>query len=99
VVALVKAHLRSYDLIIRLAGDESLCAMSDITLVEARQRFRAIAGALGGAPCHAAISTGFAELAPGQPVAELIAQADKEMIESRHASPYSRGQPATDTSR
>jgi diguanylate cyclase (GGDEF)-like protein len=99
VVALFNAHLRSYDLIIRLAGDEFLCAMSDITVPEARERFRGIANALGAAPCPAAISTGFAELAPGQPVAELIARADKEMIESRRASPYSRTRPATDASR
>jgi diguanylate cyclase (GGDEF)-like protein len=99
VVALLKAHLRSYDLIIRLAGDEFLCAMSNITLLEARQRFRAIAGALGAPPRPAAISTGLAELAPGQPIAELIACADREMIESRRASPYSRARPATDASR
>jgi diguanylate cyclase (GGDEF)-like protein len=99
VVALLKAHLRSYDLIIRLAGDEFLCAMANISVREARQRFNAIADALAAAPCPAAISTGFAELTPGQPVAELIARADKEMIESRPASPYSRAQPATDATR
>jgi len=87
VVALLKEHLRAYDLVIRLAGDEFLCAMPNISVPEARQRFRAIAGALSAAPCCAAISTGFAELAPGQPVAELIARADKEMLESRPAGP------------
>ena len=99
VVALLKAHLRSYDLIIRLAGDEFLCAMSNITLPEARQRFRTIAAALADAPRPAAISTGFAELAPGQPAAELIARADKELTESRRHSPLSRTQPAIDASR
>jgi diguanylate cyclase (GGDEF)-like protein len=99
VVALLKAHLRSYDLTMRLAGDEFLCAMSDITLLDARQRFRVIGAALAAAPRPAAISTGFAELVPGQPAAELIAQADKELIESRHASPHSRAQSAADTSR
>lgn len=99
VVTLLKAHLRSYDLIIRLAGDEFLCAMPNMTVVEARQRFRTIAGALAAQPCPAAISTGFAELVPGQPVADLIARADKEMIESRPASPYRRAQPATDATR
>jgi len=95
VVALMKAHLRSYDLIIRLAGDEFLCAMSNMTLLEARQRFTTIASALNAAPCPAAISTGFAELASAQSATELIARADKEMIESRHASPYRRAQPPT----
>jgi diguanylate cyclase (GGDEF)-like protein len=99
VVSLLKAHLRSYDLIIRLAGDEFLCAMPNISVPDARQRFRAIAGVLSAVPCPAAISTGFAELAPGQPVAELIARADKEMLESRLASPYSRAQSATDPTR
>ena len=98
VVALLKAHLRSYDLIIRLAGDEFLCAMSNITLLEARQRFRVIATALRAAPRPAAISTGFAELVPGQPAADLIARADKELIESRRTSPSSRAQPAPDAS-
>jgi diguanylate cyclase (GGDEF)-like protein len=86
VVALMKAHLCSYDLVIRLAGDEFLCVMSNMALHEARQRFSAIGAAPAAAPCHAAIGTGFAELAPGQPVAELIARADKELIESRHGS-------------
>ncbi len=90
VVELLKTHLRSYDLIIRLAGDEVLCAMSNITLPDARQRFRAIAAALAAQPRPAAISTGFAELVPGQPAAELIARADKELIESRKATPESR---------
>jgi diguanylate cyclase (GGDEF)-like protein len=99
VVALIKKHLRSYDLIIRLAGDEFLCAMSNMTLLEARQRFRSIAVALSAAPCAGAIGTGFAELAPDQPVTELIARADEELIESRHASHESRAQPASDASR
>jgi diguanylate cyclase (GGDEF)-like protein len=99
VVALLKRHLRSYDLIIRLAGDEFLCAMSNITLPDARQRFRMIAAALADLPLPAAISTGFAELVPGQPAAELIARADKELIESRNATPFSRAQRTTDAPR
>jgi hypothetical protein len=73
--------------------------MSNMTLPEARQRFRTIAVALAAAPRPAAIATGFAKLAPGEPAAELIARADKELIESRHDSYDSRAQPATDTSR
>jgi hypothetical protein len=45
-VALITEHLRPYDLIVRLAGDEVLCAMANMTLPDARQRFSAIAGAL-----------------------------------------------------
>jgi PleD family two-component response regulator len=95
----MKAQLRPYDLIIRLAGDEFLCAMSNMTLPEARRRFSAISATLAAAPRPTAIATGFAKLAPGQPAAELIARADKELIESRHDSHDSRAQPATDASR
>jgi len=62
IVALIGEYLRSYDLIIRLGGDEFLCAMSNMTLVDARRRFSAIAAALAAAPDAAAISTGFAEI-------------------------------------
>jgi diguanylate cyclase (GGDEF)-like protein len=94
VVALMKAHLRSYDLVIRLAGDEFLCVMSNMTLLEARERFRAIGTALADAPSPAAIASGFAALAAGQAAAELIACADKELIESRDDS-----EPATGAAR
>jgi diguanylate cyclase (GGDEF)-like protein len=75
VVALVTEHLRSYDLIIRLAGDELLCAMSDMTLAEAHDRFSSIAGDLAGASEEGAIRTGFAELASDETATELIARA------------------------
>jgi diguanylate cyclase (GGDEF)-like protein len=83
VVALITEHLRSYDLIVRLAGDELLCAMSDMTLADARERFSSIAGALAGASEAAAIRTGFAQLTAGESATELIARADSQLIASR----------------
>ena len=71
-VALIKQHLRPYDLVIRLGGDEFLCAMSNMTLVDAHRRFSAIAVALAGAPSAPAVRTGFAELSPEQTATELI---------------------------
>jgi diguanylate cyclase (GGDEF)-like protein len=98
VVALLREHLRSYDLIIRLGGDEFLCAMSNMTLPDARQRFSAIAVALAAAPDAAAIRTGFAALSPEEPAAALIARADSDLIGSRSANGRSRPQRAGDTS-
>jgi diguanylate cyclase (GGDEF)-like protein len=43
VVTLIRQHLRAYDLTIRLGGDEFLCAMSNIALSDARERFSALA--------------------------------------------------------
>ncbi|MEY2441638.1 MAG: hypothetical protein QOJ46_1064 [bacterium] len=84
VVTLVVEHLRSYDLIVRLAGDEFLCAMSNMTIAEARERFSAIAGALAATSEAGALRTGFAELAAGESATELIARADSQLIASRH---------------
>jgi diguanylate cyclase (GGDEF)-like protein len=85
VVALVKAHLRSYDLVIRVGGDEFVCAMSDMSVPDARERFREVAATLASAPDVGAIRTGFAQLAPGESVSELIARADRELIDGPHA--------------
>jgi diguanylate cyclase (GGDEF)-like protein len=46
VVVLIREHLRPFDLVIRLGGDEFLCAMSNMAIVEARRRFSAISAAL-----------------------------------------------------
>jgi diguanylate cyclase (GGDEF)-like protein len=82
VVSLISEHLRPYDLVVRLAGDEFLCAMSNMTRREARQRFSAIAGALADSS-PGAIRTGLAELTGGETAKELIARADRELIGGR----------------
>lgn len=80
-VTSIREHLRPYDLIVRLGGDEFLCAMPDMSPVDARERFRAIAASLTGNGDAAAIRTGFAELKPGEPAATLIERADGDLIE------------------
>lgn len=83
VVQLIRKHVRPYDLIIRLGGDEFLCAMSNMTALNARRRFSAVAAALAGPPSAGAIRTGFAELRSNETATELIARADKELVDSR----------------
>ena len=82
-VAGIGEHLRSYDLIIRHGGDEFLCVMSNMALLEARGRFSAVAAALDTGSEAGAIRTRFAELIPGETAAELIARADSELIGTR----------------
>ncbi|MGH2840822.1 MAG: GGDEF domain-containing protein [Solirubrobacteraceae bacterium] len=77
-VRFIRAQLRSYDLVIRLGGDEFLCAMSNMTLPDARRRFAAI----GREPYNCSIRTGFAELEPDDSVTDVIARADGELIDS-----------------
>ena len=75
VVALLKQNLRSSDPITRLGGDEFLCTMTGVALPEVRRRFIRIAGRLAAGSGAGTIRTGFAELAPGDTRAGLIARA------------------------
>jgi diguanylate cyclase (GGDEF)-like protein len=89
-VQLIKLHVRPYDLIIRVGGDEFVCAMSNASMAHARQRFGAIAAALAAAPEPGAIRTGFAELTADETARELIARADSQLIDSHRAHHDSR---------
>jgi diguanylate cyclase (GGDEF)-like protein len=74
VVRAIRGDLRSYDMIVRIGGDEFLCVMSGATIEDARQRFDAVHAALAADrdPCE--IKVGFAALAPEDSAAELIAR-------------------------
>jgi len=85
VVALIKGRLRSYDLTIRVGGDEFVCAMPDMSLIDAAMRFRQVAADLAAAPHGYAIRTGLAQLNAHESATELIARADNELIDSPHA--------------
>jgi PleD family two-component response regulator len=75
----ISARLRSYDLLVRLGGDEFLCVMSDTTIENLRERFGAIQTALAADPDPCGIKVGFAALEPGDTAAELIGRADADM--------------------
>jgi diguanylate cyclase (GGDEF)-like protein len=79
----IRGHLRSYDLIVRLGGDEFLSVMSGTTIEDAHQRFAAIQAALRGEPQRCEIKVGFAALAPQDSAAALINRADAELPISR----------------
>lgn len=80
-VGSMRKHLRSYDLIVRLGGDEFLCAMSDATLEEAQERFEAVKTEL--AADERGIKVGFAMLEPADNSADLIGRADAELLPDR----------------
>jgi diguanylate cyclase (GGDEF)-like protein len=84
VVALFRAHLRSYDLIVRLGGDEFLCAIPDMSEADVRTRFGAIGSALAVRSDARGIRTGFATLRDGETVTDVIARADAALIPRLH---------------
>ena len=82
VVATIRKHLRSYDLIVRFGGDEFVCAMADLTVTKATKRFEA-AGADLEAAGMGSISAGLAELQPGDSLEDAIARADHDLYKTR----------------
>jgi diguanylate cyclase (GGDEF)-like protein len=75
----IRGHLRSYDLIVRIGGDEFLAVMSGATLDEARQRFGDIQTTLAADPDHCEIKIGFATLQAEDSATELIQRADAQL--------------------
>ncbi len=84
--ALFRAHLRTYDLIIRIGDDEFLCAISGMSEADARGRFSAIGSGLAAQQDAGGIRAGFATLRDGESVTDLIARADAELIRPLRAS-------------
>jgi diguanylate cyclase (GGDEF)-like protein len=79
----MRAHLRSYDLIVRFGGDEFVCSFIDLTAVEAAKRFDAINADLAETG-DGSITVGLAELQPDDSLAGLIARADDALYRDRN---------------
>ncbi len=78
----LRARMRSYDLLIRMGGDEFLCALPNITVAEARERFRDLTGGAGGGNT---VSFGFSELLDEDTPEDLVRRADTDLLESRRS--------------
>jgi diguanylate cyclase (GGDEF)-like protein len=78
----IRAHLRSYDLIIRFGGDEFLCGLLDVTMQGAAKRFSLVNADLA-ATQQASLTVGLAELAADDALEDLIARADQALYSER----------------
>ena len=85
----IRAHLRSYDLIIRFGGDEFLCALLDLTMAEAAKRFSLVNADLA-ATQKASVTVGLTELEADDALEDLIARADAAMYRERQQSQAAR---------
>lgn len=77
VATTIRAHVRPYDLVIRLGGGEFVCAMPGMSPADARERFREITLELATGRRAAGIRTGFTELTPEDCSSDLVARADE----------------------
>ncbi len=83
VVDVMRAHLRSYDLVVRFGGDEFVCGLSNLGFAEAAERFESINIDLS--TDRSSITFGLAELDSGESLVELIAAADEVLYEERRS--------------
>ena len=77
-----RRHMRPYDLFVRLGGDEFLCALPNVTLVEVRERFADLLAELKDSR-DGSVSIGYSELRDGDSADELVRRADIAMLAER----------------
>ncbi len=75
----LRDNLRRYDLLVRVGGDEFLCAMPGATRHDARERFRAVRAALAATPDQIEIEVGLAALGQHDSADALLGRADAEL--------------------
>lgn len=89
VAAALRATVRSYDVVLRLAGDEFLFSMPGANGNTAAQRVQDFTVILRQEAPGASVSVGFAELRDGESLDELVVRADDDLVEARRR----RGRP------
>lgn len=83
VVGAIRSKVRSYEPIVRFGGDEFVCAVSDVDLGQAEERFKEVQESLAQNNNGAAISVGLAELRPDDTLDQLIDRADEALLAAR----------------
>jgi diguanylate cyclase (GGDEF)-like protein len=91
VVSAIRSKIRSYEPIVRYGGDEFLCAVSNVDLDQAEERFDAIKESLAEIGSRSTISVGLAELRPEDTLADLIDRADAALLDARRQGPPEAG--------
>jgi diguanylate cyclase (GGDEF)-like protein len=83
VVEALRRDMRSYDLLVRLGGDEFLCVMPGLTTEQARKRFEHLETELHPGPTRNSLSFGLSELREGEGPTGLVDRADQDLLAGR----------------
>lgn len=83
VVAAMQTHLRSYDPIVRIGGDEFVCGLADSHPDDARCRFKEIQATIQQLQPAARISVGYAQLRPEDTLDELTKRGDAALYAAK----------------
>lgn len=89
IVDAMRSSLRSYDPIVRVGGDEFICALAGADVEEAEGRFAAIRESLR-VELGASVSVGLAELRPRDTLADLRRRGDEALYEVKRGQSQAR---------
>jgi diguanylate cyclase (GGDEF)-like protein len=96
VANVLRAGLRSYDMIMRYGGDEILCAMPGLGRTTAMERMLWLRAALSTATTPVFVTFGLAELQPNDDIDTVIARADAALYDQRGRTPARATRAVTD---
>jgi diguanylate cyclase (GGDEF)-like protein len=78
--------LRSYDLLVRIGGDEFVCSHSGQDAAQLDARYEGVSRLLDAGESGAKMTVGLAALRPGDSLGELVERADQAMLVDRRTS-------------
>jgi len=79
----LRHRMRSYDLLVRLGGDEFLCVLPGVSVDEVRRRFHNLELELPAGSRLGSVSIGLSELRDGENAQELVNRADRNLLAGR----------------
>jgi diguanylate cyclase (GGDEF)-like protein len=83
----MRSNMHSYEPIVRLGGNEFVCALADVDIGAAHERFDEIRSNLDGSLNGGAISVGLAAFSREDSLDDLIARAETALVADRDGQP------------